>query len=81
MQIFKTIGETVFNAIKVVIDAVKPTVQNIFTFIGNHSTEISAIIQALGAIWSSVWKTVGVILKGAWGICEPILSLLLEDKL
>jgi phage-related protein len=78
MQIFKTVGEVVFNAIKAVIDAVKPTVQSIFTFIGNHSTEISAIIQALGAIWSSVWKTVGVLLKGAWGILEPILSLLLK---
>ena len=78
MQIFKTIGEVVFNAIKAVIEAVKPTVQSIFTFIGNHSTEISAIIQALGAIWSSVWKTVGVLLKGAWGILEPILSLLLK---
>ena len=31
----------------------------------------------LGTIWSSVWKTVGVLLKGAWGICSPILSLLL----
>ena len=77
MQIFKTVGETVFNAIKAVIDAVKPTVQSIFTFIGQHSQEISTIIQALGTIWSSVWKTVGVLLKGAWGICQPILSLLL----
>ena len=78
MQIFKTVGETVFNAIKAVIDAVKPTVQSIFTFIGQHSQEISTIIQALGTIWSSVWKTVGVLLKGAWSICEPILSLLLK---
>ena len=78
MQIFKTVGETVFNAIKAVIDAVKPTVQSIFTFIGNHSQEISTIVQMLGTIWSSVWKTVGVLLKGAWGILEPILSLLLK---
>ena len=78
MQIFKTVGETVFNAIKAVIDAVKPVVESIFTFIGEHSTEISAIVKALGAIWNSVWKTVGVLLKGAWGICEPILSLLLK---
>jgi len=77
MQIFKTIGETVFNAIKAVIDAVKPTVQSIFTFIGQHSQEISTIVQMLGTIWSSVWKTVGVLLKGAWGVCQPILSLLL----
>ena len=78
MQIFKTVGETVFNGIKAVIDAVKPTVEAIFTFIGQHSTEISAIVQTLGTIWSSVWKTVGVLLKGAWGICQPILSLLLK---
>jgi hypothetical protein len=32
----------------------------------------------LGTIWGSVWKTVGVLLKGAWSICEPILSLLLK---
>ena len=78
MQIFKTVGETVFNAIKAVIDAVKPVVEKIFTFIGEHSTEISAIVQALGTIWSSVWKTVGTLLQGAWSICEPILSLLVK---
>ena len=78
MQIFKTVGETVFNAIKAVIDAVKPVVESIFTFIGEHSTEISAIVKALGTIWNSVWKTVGVLLQGAWGICEPILSFLLK---
>ena len=77
MQIFKTVGETVFNAIKAVIDAVRPVVESIFTFIGNHSTEISAIVKALGTIWNSIWKQIGVILKGAWGICQPILSLLL----
>ena len=77
LQIFKTVGETVFNAIKIAIDTVRPVVESIFTFIGQHSTEISTIIQALGTIWSSVWKAVGVLLKGAWGICQPILSLLL----
>lgn len=77
MQIFKTVGETVFNAIKAVIEACRPTVEAIFTFISQHSTEISAIVQTLGTIWNSVWKTVGVLLKGAWGICSPILSLLL----
>ena len=78
MQIFKTVGETVFNAIKAVIDAVRPVVESIFTFIGNHSTEISAIVKALGTIWNSIWKQIGVILKGAWGICQPILSLLIK---
>ena len=78
MQIFKTVGETVFNAIKAVIDAVRPVVEKIFTFIGEHSTEISAIVKALGAIWNSVWKTVGVLLQGAWGTLNPILSLLLK---
>ena len=78
MQIFQSIGTTVFNAVGAVIQAVSPIVQSIFNFIGQHSTEISTIIQMLGTIWSSVWKTVGVLLKGAWGICEPILSLLLR---
>jgi phage-related protein len=78
LQIFQSIGTTVFNAVGAVIQAVSPIVQSIFTFIGQHSTEISTIIQTLGTIWSSVWKTVGVLLQGAWGICEPILSALLE---
>ena len=78
LQIFKTIGETVFNAIGAVVQAVSPVIQSIFTFIGQHSQEISAIVQALGAIWDSVWKTVGTLLQGAWGICEPILSLLVK---
>ena len=78
LQIFKTAGETAFNAIKAVIEACKPVVESIFKFIGEHSTEISAIVQALGAIWGSVWKTVGTLLQGAWGICEPILSFLVK---
>ena len=78
MQIFKTVGETVFNGIKAVIDAVKPTVEAIFTFIGQHSTEISAIVKALGTVWGSVWKQIGTLLQGAWSICEPILSLLVK---
>ena len=78
MQIFKTAGETAFNAIKAVIEACKPVVESIFTFIGEHSTEISAIVEALGAIWDSVWKTVGTLLKGAWDICSPILDLLVK---
>ena len=78
LQIFKTAGETAFNAIKAVIEACKPVVESIFTFIGQHSQEISTIIQTLGTIWSSVWKTVGTLLQGAWSICEPILSLLVK---
>ena len=78
LQIFKTAGETAFNAIKAVIEACKPVVESIFTFIAQHSTEISTIVQTLGTIWQSVWKTVGVLLQGAWSICEPILSTLLK---
>ena len=78
MQIFKTVGETVFNGIKAVIDAVRPTVEAIFKFIGEHSQEISTIVEALGVVWDSVWKTVGTLLEGAWGICEPILDLLVK---
>ena len=77
MQIFQSIGTTVFNAIGAVIQAVSPVVQSIFTFIGQHSQEISTIIQMLGTIWGSVWKTVGVLLQGAWNICSPILSTLI----
>ena len=77
MQIFKTVGEVVFNAIKAVIDAVRPTVEAIFTFIGQHSNEISTIIQALGSVWNAVWKTIGALLEVAWAIVKPILSRLI----
>ena len=78
LQIFKTAGETAFNAIKAVIEACSPVVESIFTFIGQHSTEISAIVKTFGTVWQSVWKTVGVLLQGAWSICEPILSTLVK---
>ena len=78
MQIFKTTFETAWNIIKSVIEAVRPIIENIFTFIGNHSTEISTIIEMLGMIWSSMWKSAGVILQGAWSVCEPILSTLIR---
>ena len=78
MQIFKTVGEVVFNAIGAVIEAVRPTVEAIFTFIGQHSNEISTIIQMFGQVWGSVWKTIGTLLQGAWAICEPILSTLIK---
>ena len=32
----------------------------------------------LGTIWGSVWKTVGVLLQGAWNICSPILSAIVR---
>ncbi|MDY6154895.1 MAG: hypothetical protein SPI06_15965 [Terrisporobacter sp.] len=78
LQIFKTAGETAFNGIKAVIEACKPVVESIFNFIASHSTEISAIVKTFGTVWQSVWKTVGVLLQGAWGICEPILSTLVK---
>lgn len=78
MQIFKTIFEVAWGMIKSTIEAVRPVVEAIFNFIGEHSTEISTIVQTLGTIWQSVWKTVGVLLQGAWAICEPILSTLIK---
>ena len=78
MQIFKTVGETVFDAIGKVIEVCRPIVEKIFNFIAEHSTEISTIIETLGTIWDTVWGTVGKLLEGAWDICEPILSSLLK---
>ena len=74
MQIFQSIGTTVFNAVGAVIQAVSPIVQSIFNFIGQHSNEISTIIQALGSVWNAVWKTIGALLEVAWAIVKPILS-------
>jgi hypothetical protein len=74
MNIFKTVFEVAFDMIKTVIETVKPIIESIFKFIGEHSEEISTIIKILGTLWSSTWKTIGTILKGAWDICEPILD-------
>ena len=31
-----------------------------------------------GKVWQTVWKLVGTLLQGAWDICQPILSLLVQ---
>lgn len=78
MQIFKTVFETAWGMIKSVIEAVRPVIEAIFNFIGQHSQEISTIVETLGKVWDTVWNTAGTLLEGAWKICEPILSLLLK---
>ena len=78
LQLFKTVFETVWNAAKAVIDAVSPTIKDIFTWIADHSEQIKGIVQKLGKIWNNVWGAVGPILQGAWKILEPILSSFLD---
>ena len=78
LQTFKVIFETVWNAAKAVIDAVSPTIKDIFTWIADHADEIKGIVQKLGKIWNNVWGAVGPILKAAWKILEPILSSFLD---
>ena len=78
MQIFQSVATTVWGMVKAVIDACRPVVESIFNFIGEHSQEISTIIQMFGTVWGSVWKTVGTLLQGAWEICQPILSTLIK---
>lgn len=74
LQIFRGVFETVWNAAKAVIEAVSPTIKNIFNWIGDHANQIKGIIQKLGNIWKNVWGAVGPILQAAWKILEPILS-------
>lgn len=74
LQVFRGVFETVWNAAKAVIEAVSPTIKNIFSWIGNHANQIKGIIQKLGNIWKNVWGAVGPILQAAWKILEPILS-------
>lgn len=74
LQVFRGVFETVWNAAKAVIEAVSPTIKNIFNWIGDHAEQIKGIIQKLGNIWKNVWGTVGPILQAAWKILEPILS-------
>ena len=74
LQLFKTVFETVWNAAKAVIEAVSPTIKNIFNWIADHAEEIKGIVQKLGKIWNDIWGAVGPILQAAWKILEPILS-------
>lgn len=74
LQVFRGVFETVWNAAKAVIEAVSPTIKNIFSWIGDHAEQIKGIIQKLGNIWKNVWGAVGPILQAAWKILEPILS-------
>lgn len=74
LQVFRGVFETVWNAAKAVIEAVSPTIKNIFNWIGDHANQIKGIIQKLGKIWNDVWGAVGPILQAAWKILEPILS-------
>ena len=78
LQLFKTVFETVWNAAKAVIDAVSPTIKNIFNWIGEHSEQIVSIVQTLGKIWKNVWGAVGPLLQAAWAILKPILSSFLD---
>ena len=80
LQIFKTVGSEVFDAIGKVIETCRPFVEKVFNFIASKAPEISNIIEGLGAIWDMVWSTVGPLLETAWSIVEPILSWLI-DKL
>lgn len=74
LQVFRSVFETVWNAAKAVIEAVSPTIKNIFNWIADHAEEIKGIVQKLGKIWNDVWGAVGPILQAAWKILEPILS-------
>ena len=78
LQLFKTVFETVWNAAKAVIDAVSPTIKDIFTWIADHSEQIKGIVQKLGKIWENVWGAVGPLLQAAWAILKPILSSFLD---
>lgn len=83
MQILGTVWNTVWSGVGAVINAVKPIIEKIFNFIGEHGSEISNIVSGLGVIWNAVWSVIGVLLEGAWVVVKPILSLLLKtlDKL
>ena len=78
LQLFKTVAETVWNAIKAVIDAVSPTIKEIFIWIGDHAEQIKGIIEKLGNIWEDVWGIVGPLLEDAWAIIKPILGFMFD---
>lgn len=78
LQIFQTVAETVWNAIKTVIDAVSPTIKNIFDWIGDHSVQIQDAIQTLGDIWKIVWDGIQVAIEAVWPVISQILDWLFD---
>ena len=75
---FKVVFETLWNAAKAVIDAVSPTIKEIFNWLSEHSDELANIIKSLGGIWTKVWEEAGPLLQAAWRIIEPILSFMVK---
>lgn len=78
LQIFQTVATTVWNAIKTVIDAVSPTIKNIFDWIGDHSVQIQDAIQTLGDIWKIVWDGIQVAIEAVWPVISQILDWLFD---
>lgn len=78
LQIFQTVATTVWNAIKTVIDAVSPTIKNIFDWIGDHSVQIQGAIQTLGDIWKIVWDGIQVAIQAVWPVISQILDWLFD---
>ena len=78
LQIFQTVSTTVWNAVKSAIDAVSPTIQNIFNWIGDHSKEIQSAIQALGDIWSTVCDAIKVAIEAVWPVISQIISFIID---
>ena len=78
LQIFQTVATTVWNAIKTVIDAVSPTIKNIFDWIGDHSVQIQGAIQTLGDIWKIVWDGIQVAIQAVWPVISQILEWLFD---
>lgn len=78
LQVFQTVATTVWNAIKTVIDAVSPTIKNIFNWIGDHSEQIQEAIQTLGDIWDIVWDAIQIAIETAWPIIGQILEWIFD---
>lgn len=78
LQVFQTVATTVWNAIKTVIDAVSPTIKNIFDWIGDHSVQIQDAIQTLGDIWKIVWDGIQVAIEAVWPVISQILDWLFD---
>ena len=78
LLIFQTVATTVWNAIKTVIDAVSPTIKNIFDWIGDHSVQIQGAIQTLGDIWKIVWDGIQVAIQAVWPVISQILDWLFD---
>lgn len=74
MQFFGNVASTVWDMIKIAVEACRPVVESIMKFMIEHSDLISGAISGLKNAWEGLCKILSPLLQLAWKIIEPILA-------